>query len=332
MPLRPIGTSAADPRHERPDQRPRPENADDDDVHARPRWINIRDHEAATVGITHHAHALGDGSSSTCRGRTHLQEGRRWPAWSVVKAAADLFMPVTGEIVEVNEALKTSVARQHRPAGNDWFFRSIAGASMAEFDQLMDAPAYDALLKQAPEPARRLTPSTSCRQEASMLMSSCPRAPTLRELGERRRVRRAATSASTDADEQHMLGDRRRRAGRSSRTSSYRRRSRNPPMGAARARDRGAGTGRARALAAQNRRLKSFIGQGYHGTHARRHPAQHAGEPGLVHRLRLPGRDLAGPHGGAGQLQTMVTTSPALRHRRRAAARRATAAAEAMTL
>ena len=37
--------------------------------------------------------------------------------------------------------------------------------------------------------------------------------------------------------------------------------------------------------------------------HARRHPAQHPREPGLVHRLHaLPGRDLAGSHGGAGQL------------------------------
>ena len=36
--------------------------------------------------------------------------------------------------------------------------------------------------------------------------------------------------------------------------------------------------------------------------HAGRHPAQHSGEPGLVHRLHaLPGRDLAGPHGSAGE-------------------------------
>jgi hypothetical protein len=37
--------------------------------------------------------------------------------------------------------------------------------------------------------------------------------------------------------------------------------------------------------------------------HAGRHPAQHPREPGLVHRLHaLPGRDLAGPHGSAGEL------------------------------
>ena len=59
-----------------------------------------------------------------------------------------------------------------------------------------------------------------------------------------------------------------------------------------------------RRIAAKNRLLKSFIGQGYHGTpHARRHPAQHPGEPRLVHRLHaLPGRDQPGPDGGAGQL------------------------------
>jgi glycine dehydrogenase len=46
-----------------------------------------------------------------------------------------------------------------------------------------------------------------------------------------------------------------------------------------------------RAIAAKNRVLKSFIGQGYHGTHhARRHPAQHPREPGLVHRSTRPTR------------------------------------------
>jgi glycine dehydrogenase len=89
-----------------------------------------------------------------------------------------------------------------------------------------------------------------------------------------------------------------------------------------------------KAIASKNQVLKSFIGQGYYGTHTPgRDPAQHPGEPRLVHGLHaLPGRNLAGPHGGADQLP-----DHGVRPHRHAIANasmldEATAAAEAMTL
>jgi glycine cleavage system H protein len=64
-----------------------------------------------------------------------------------VKAAADLYMPVTGEVVEVNEALRTDPSLANSdPMGNGWFFK-VHVTNMAEFEQLMDPPGYDALLK-----------------------------------------------------------------------------------------------------------------------------------------------------------------------------------------
>ena len=64
-----------------------------------------------------------------------------------VKAAADIYMPVTGEIVEVNEELRANPALANTdPLGNGWFFK-VHITKMEEFDQLMDPPAYDALLK-----------------------------------------------------------------------------------------------------------------------------------------------------------------------------------------
>ena len=64
-----------------------------------------------------------------------------------VKAAADLFMPVTGEVVEVNEALRADPSLANTdPLGNGWFFK-VHLTDMAEFEQLMDAPAYDLLVK-----------------------------------------------------------------------------------------------------------------------------------------------------------------------------------------
>ena len=112
-------------------------------------WINIEDHEAAVVGITLHAQdALGDVVfvELPTVGRT-LKMGEVAGVVESVKAAADIYMPVTGEVVEVNEALRAEPALANSdPVGNGWFFK-VHVTNMAEFDQLMDPPAYDALLK-----------------------------------------------------------------------------------------------------------------------------------------------------------------------------------------
>ena len=112
-------------------------------------WINIEDHEAAVVGITHHAQdALGDVVFVELPevGRSY-KKGEVAGVVESVKAAADMNMPLSGEIVEVNEALRADPSLANTdPLGNGWFF-TVRVADMAEFDQLMDPPAYDALLK-----------------------------------------------------------------------------------------------------------------------------------------------------------------------------------------
>ena len=112
-------------------------------------WINIEDHEAAVVGITLHAQeALGDVVfvELPAVGKT-LKKGEVAGVVESVKAAADLYMPVSGEVVEVNEALRADPSLANSdPMGNGWFFK-VHVTNMAEFDQLMDPPGYDALLK-----------------------------------------------------------------------------------------------------------------------------------------------------------------------------------------
>jgi glycine cleavage system H protein len=112
-------------------------------------WINIEDHEAAVVGITLHAQdALGDVVFVDLPevGRTY-DKGEVAGVVESVKAAADLYMPVTGEVVEVNEDLRADPSLANSdPMGNGWFFK-VHVTKMEEFDQLMDPPAYDALLK-----------------------------------------------------------------------------------------------------------------------------------------------------------------------------------------
>jgi glycine cleavage system H protein len=112
-------------------------------------WINIEDHEAAVVGITLHAQdALGDVVFVDLPevGRTY-KKGEVAGVVESVKAAADLYMPVEGEVVEINEALRAEPALANKdPMGNGWFFK-VHVTDMGQFDELMDPPAYDALLK-----------------------------------------------------------------------------------------------------------------------------------------------------------------------------------------
>jgi glycine cleavage system H protein len=111
-------------------------------------WINIEDHEAAVVGITLHAQdALGDVVFVDLPevGRTY-KKGDVAGVVESVKAAADIYMPVTGEVVEVNEACAPTRAGQQRPDGQRLVLQG-ARHQHGRVRQLMDPPAYDALLK-----------------------------------------------------------------------------------------------------------------------------------------------------------------------------------------
>ena len=103
-------------------------------------WLQINADGTATVGITHHAQdALGDvvfvdlpavGTTLAAKDVAGVVES--------VKAAADVYMPVTGEIVEVNEELRADPALANTdPLGNGWFFK-VHVSNMAEFDELME--------------------------------------------------------------------------------------------------------------------------------------------------------------------------------------------------
>jgi glycine cleavage system H protein len=112
-------------------------------------WITIDQPEAAVVGITVHAQdALGDVVFVDLPevGRTFTQ-GEVAGVVESVKAAADLYMPVSGEVVEVNEDLRADPSLANTdPLGKGWFFK-VKVSEAAQLDALLDAPAYDALLK-----------------------------------------------------------------------------------------------------------------------------------------------------------------------------------------
>ena len=114
-------------------------------------WIQLEDHEAAVVGITLHAQdALGDVVFVDLPevGRSYAK-GEVAGVVESVKAAADVYMPIAGEVTEVNEALRADPSLANSdPLGNGWFFKILI-KYMAEFDVLMDKPDYDKLTKEA---------------------------------------------------------------------------------------------------------------------------------------------------------------------------------------
>ena len=107
-------------------------------------WLTIENNNIATVGITHHAQdALGDVVF------VDLPEiGKAFEPKEVagvvesVKAAADVYMPVSGEIIEVNEALRADPSLANSdPLGAGWFFK-VKLSNPAELDALMDETSY----------------------------------------------------------------------------------------------------------------------------------------------------------------------------------------------
>jgi glycine cleavage system H protein len=114
-------------------------------------WIATDDAEAATVGITTHAQdALGDVVFVDLPTvGTSFKKGEVAGVVESVKAAADLYMPIGGEVVEVNEALRADPSLANSdPLGAGWFFR-IRPSDASETSSLMDQAAYDALVKEA---------------------------------------------------------------------------------------------------------------------------------------------------------------------------------------
>ena len=113
-------------------------------------WITVEG-DIAIVGITQHAQdALGDVVFVDLPevGKTFDQKEVAGVVESV-KAAADVYMPISGEVVEVNEALRDDPSLANTdPLGAGWFFK-VKLSDAAQVDALMDATAYDELLKNA---------------------------------------------------------------------------------------------------------------------------------------------------------------------------------------
>ncbi len=107
-----------------------------------------REDDLIVVGVTHYAQdTLGDVVYVELRevGET-LQAGKAFGVVESVKAASDLYAPLSGDVVEVNEALFDSPELVNSdPYGEAWMVK-IRPSDPSQFDTLLDASAYEALL------------------------------------------------------------------------------------------------------------------------------------------------------------------------------------------
>ncbi len=113
-------------------------------------WIRIEG-DTATVGITHHAQdALGDVVFVDLPevGKAIAQKEVAGVVESV-KAAADVYMPVSGEIIEVNEDLRNDPSLANSdPLGAGWFFK-VKLSDASQLEALLDETAYTAFAASA---------------------------------------------------------------------------------------------------------------------------------------------------------------------------------------
>jgi glycine cleavage system H protein len=111
-------------------------------------WVRV-DGDIATVGISEHAQdQLGDVVFVELPeiGRT-LRKGDQTAVVESVKAASDIYAPVSGEVVERNAELEESPAMVNSSAEDAaWFFK-LRLSDKSELDGLMDAEAYAAFVE-----------------------------------------------------------------------------------------------------------------------------------------------------------------------------------------
>jgi glycine cleavage system H protein len=111
-------------------------------------WVRI-DGDAATIGITDFAQTqLGDVVyvELPALGK-RLKQGDEAAVVESVKAASEVYAPISGEVVEINDALTGEPAIVNQDAAGKGWFMKIHLTDKSEVKKLMDKAAYEAFVK-----------------------------------------------------------------------------------------------------------------------------------------------------------------------------------------
>lgn len=110
-------------------------------------WVTV-ENGIATIGITNHAQEqLGDVVfiELPAIGKK-IQQNEQAAVVESVKAASEVYVPVSGEVVEVNKELEGDPALVNREAEGSAWFMKVKLSNPGELDGLMDRAAYDAFV------------------------------------------------------------------------------------------------------------------------------------------------------------------------------------------
>ena len=109
-------------------------------------WVLVED-GIATIGVSDYAQAeMGEITYVDMpEVNDEVEKGESFGALESVKAASDLYSPVSGKVVEVNEALEDEPGAVNEDAYAGWIIK-VEMSDPAELDELMDAAAYKTLI------------------------------------------------------------------------------------------------------------------------------------------------------------------------------------------
>jgi glycine cleavage system H protein len=110
-------------------------------------WVLIEG-ETATIGITHFAQGeLGDiVYVDVDTVEETVEKDAVFGTVEAVKTVSDLFMPLTGEVIEFNEVLEDEPAKINTdPYGDGWIIK-VKIANLSQVEDLLDAQAYSELI------------------------------------------------------------------------------------------------------------------------------------------------------------------------------------------
>ena len=111
-------------------------------------WARRESDGTVTVGITHHAQdLLGDlvFVEPPAVGRK-LKKGEECGVVESVKAASDIYAPISGEVVAINGDLDSAPEKINEDAYDAWMFR-LKPSNPAELEALLDAAGYQKLIE-----------------------------------------------------------------------------------------------------------------------------------------------------------------------------------------
>ena len=111
-------------------------------------WVKLEEDGTATTGITNHAQELlGDMVFVEIPqvGR-HLKQGEECAVVESVKAAADVYAPISGEVISINPELESAPEKINEDSYSAWLYK-IKPSNIEDLNDLLDSTEYQKVLE-----------------------------------------------------------------------------------------------------------------------------------------------------------------------------------------